>query len=79
MVVVKSNRLCNFCGAEVREDATYTHGMCIIDLAFTKCYNYNYNEHKSKTEGVDICPDCRTEIRRCLSLSSNEKIKELFK
>ena len=76
--MTKTERICNFCGSEVRTDDTYNHGTCIIDLAFTKCYNYDYNERKSKTENVDICPDCLAEMRRCLSLSSNNKIKWLF-
>lgn len=79
MIEVKTRRLCNFCNEVVRNDDTYNHGECITDLSFTRCYNHDYNEQESKTEDIDICPDCLAEIRRCLSLSSNEKVKKLFR
>lgn len=79
MVEIKTKRICNFCGSEVRTDDTYNHGACIINLTFTKCYNYDYNERTSKTESVDICNDCLMELRYCLSSSSNERLKSCFK
>ena len=78
MIEVTTKRLCNFCNRAVREDDTYNHGDCIIDLVFTRCYNYDYTERESETEGIDICSDCLAEIRRRLSLSNNEKVKKLF-
>lgn len=78
MIEVKTRRLCNFCNGDVRKDDTYSHGACITDLSFTRCYNYDYTERESEAEGIDICSDCLVEIRRCLSLSSNEKVKGLF-
>ena len=79
MIEVKTKRLCNFCNEVVREDDTYNHGDCIINLSFTRCYTYDYYSQESKTEGIDICSNCLAEIRRCLSLSSNEKVKKLFR
>lgn len=79
MIEVKTRILCNFCNEVVREDDTYNHGDCIINLSFTRCYNYDYDERKSEMKGIDICSDCLAEIRRCLSLSSNEKVKNLFR
>lgn len=78
MIEVKTRRLCNFCNKVVREDDTFNHGDCIINLSFTRCYNYDYDERQSETEGIDICSDCLAEIRWYLSLSSNEKVKKLF-
>ena len=78
MIEVKTKRLCNFCNKVVRDDDTYNHGDCIINLSFTRCYNYDYYSNESETEGIDICSDCLAEIRRCLYLSSNEKVKKLF-
>ena len=78
MIEVKTKRLCNLCNKVVRDDDTYNHGDCIINLSFTRCYNYDYYSKESETEGIDICSDCLAEIRRCLYLSSNEKVKKLF-
>ena len=42
MIEVKTKRLCNFYNKVVRDDDTYSHGDCIINLSFTRCYNYDY-------------------------------------
>ena len=78
MIEVISKRLCDFCGSVVRNDDTYNHGECITNLTFNRCYNYDYNERETETEKIDICSSCLAEIRRCLSLSNNDKIKSLF-
>ena len=77
MIEVKSRRLCNFCGEVVREDDTYSHGECTIDLSYTRCYCYDYNSRIVDVKGIDICSNCLAEIRNLLSV--DDKFKSFLK
>lgn len=37
MIEVKTRRLCNFCNEVVRDDDTYSHGECTINLTYMRC------------------------------------------
>lgn len=79
MIEVKTQRLCNFCGKVVRDDDTYSHGECVIDLAYTRCYCcYDYSKRIDEKDGIDICSDCLAEIKQRLT-AVDDRFKEFLK
>lgn len=74
MIEIKTRRLCNFCGEDVRDDDTYSHGECIVDLSYTRCYFHDYNDDRRvKVKEVDICSNCLARIRGLLSVDDRFK------
>lgn len=77
MIEVKTRRLCNFCNEVVRDDDTYNHGECTINLTYTRCYNYDYDNREVEVENVDICSNCLARMRNLLSV--DDKFKSFLK
>ena len=78
MIEVKTRRLCNFCNEVVRDDDTYNHGECIIDLSYTRRYLYDYgDDRRIKVKEVDICSNCLARMRNLLSV--DDKFKSFLK
>lgn len=75
--MIKTKRLCNFCGEIVRDDSTYSYGECTINLTYTRCYNYDYNIRNVKVENIDICSNCLAKMRNLLSV--DDKFKSFLK
>ena len=77
MIEVKTRRLCNFCGEVVRDDDTYGHGECTVNLTYMRCYNYDYETRKVQVKDVDICSNCLARMRSLLSV--DDKFKSFLK